>query len=292
VSRAPTRDRLEPGGRIGDYLIDRELEIEETGVVYLGTHAVLPRQAAVKVTHPSSHERRAMAVAMLREACLLEALSHPGIPRVYECGVLGDRRPWTAFERIEGPALAQLIAGAPLPLADLVVILRDVGDLLAHAHARGVVHRRLGADAIVRTPDRGYSICVRRWDDALTLDTEAKVAVNARDDVHALGAVAYRALAGAAPDRNASAAERFPHAPAELTALIDQMLAGEPGSRPPADEIRDRARWLADSFEPLSLERVRWTPPRGLSADALPLHDLDEAPGFSIRIGRGKPSPA
>src|SRR5678816_1580451 len=104
-----------------------------------------------------------MAIRVLREACLLEALSHPGIPRVFECGILPDRRPWAAFERIDGATLGSLIASGPMTISDAVSVLRDVGDLLAHAHARGVVHCRLTVDAIVRTLERGSSVWVRHW---------------------------------------------------------------------------------------------------------------------------------
>jgi serine/threonine protein kinase len=283
VSRTSTRDTFAPGQRVGDYNIERELQYEETGIVYLGTHVVLPRQAAIKVMHASSQYLRSMAVQMLREACILEALSHPGIPRVYECGVLPDRRPWTALEHRDGPTLASLIDGVPLALADLTIVLRDVGDVLHHAHSRGVVHRSLSPEAIVRTTHHASSVCVRDWGDAHTLDTEVRVSVNARDDIHALGVIAFRALTGTMPDRRVSTAERCPTAPAELTELIDQMLAVDPDLRPMSSEVRDRTRWLADTIVPLVVEKRRWTPPHGLD-DAIPIIE-DEPTGFAVRIG-------
>jgi len=253
--------RFSPGMRIGDYRIDRELGTQESCVVYLCLHAVLPRQAAVKVMARGAEPARPTTTRVLREAYLLESLSHPGIPRVFECAVLPDGRPWAAFERIEGTSLAALIAGGPLAAAEVALMLRDVGDLLAHAHARGVVHRRLTTDAIVRVTDRGAAVCVRHWDEARAVDGEPRGAADPRDDVHALGAVMLHALAGAAPDLRAPppAAERCPDAPVELTSLIDQMLADDPSSRPPADEVRDRARWLSDTFEPRMSDRLRWS---------------------------------
>lgn len=277
--------------RIGDYRIDRELAVEETGVVYLGIHTVLPRQAAVKVMHaaaeaPRPGEERGRPVRVLREAVILESLSHPGIPRVFECGTLPDRRPWAAFERLEGVTLASLISGAPMAIADLVVVLRDVGDLLAHTHARGVVHSRLTADAIVRTPDRSCSVGVIHWDDA-RMSTEGRLDPKAdpRDDVRALGVVALHALGGAVPEEGASTAERDPGVPGELGALIDQMLADDPASRPPSDEVRDRARWLADTFEPRVSDRLRWTPPLSVTAESIPRSGPDDG-GPPVRTGR------
>jgi serine/threonine protein kinase len=284
VARPNTRDWFAEGARVGDYKIDRPLGSEETGMVYLATHVVLPRKAAIKVMHADQAWLRQIAVQMLREACILEALNHPGIPRVYECGVLADRRPWTAFEWVEGATLGEVIGHAPLAIADLVVALRDVADVLTHAHDRGVVHRRLTADAIARTPGRRLSVVVRQWGDACTLDTEARISVDARDDVHALGVIAFRALTGTVPTSLVSASDRCPMAPRDLTALIDHMLATDPNSRPTSAEVRDRASWLATTHE-TAPPAPRWTPPLGMS-DSVPAGADDASSGFSIRISR------
>src|SRR5678815_928881 len=94
MTRTKTSDRFEPGARIGDYVVEREVAYEASAIAYFATHVVLPRQAHIKVAHPGP---RAAAIQLLREACILEALSHPGVPRVYECGVLADRRPWCSI---------------------------------------------------------------------------------------------------------------------------------------------------------------------------------------------------
>ena len=289
MSRTATRDRFQPGTRVGDYRVDGELGSEDAGIIYAGTHVVLPRKAAIKVMHASSQYLKSIAVQMLREACLLEAMSHPGVPRVYECGVLPDKRPWSAFERIDGVTVGAILSAGPLPLVDVVLIMRDVADLLCHVHARGVVHRGLTADAIVRTPERAFGICVRHWDEAHTLDTEARVAIDARDDVHALGVIAFRALTGTLPDQSVSTAERCAGAPTELTSLVDHMLATEPSARPTSHVVRDRARWLAATLEPMTTPRAFFSgPPGGAQPDTLP--SGDDLSGFSVRISRTRTS--
>jgi serine/threonine protein kinase len=133
MPRTTTSDRFATGARIGDYEVEREIAYEEASVIYLATHVVLPRKAYVKVTHPGS---RSSAVHLLREACILEALSHAGIPRVHECGVLSDRRPWCAIEVLPGVRLSRVLSEGRMPLADLVVALRDIADILHHVHQR------------------------------------------------------------------------------------------------------------------------------------------------------------
>lgn len=274
--------RFPSGIRVGDYTIESEYSVEDTGVVYLATHVVLPRRVWLKVMHGGEHGDREMAVQMLREACLLEALAHPGIPRVFECGRLADRRPWIAVERIEGESLMQLLLDGPMPVADLVVVLRDVAELLGYVHARGVVHRALTADAILRTPDRSFGVCVRHWSEARASDAEQ--AIDPRDDVYALGMIAFRALTGCLHTPSVTASEWCPAAPVELSSLIDEMLHPEREHRPASEDVRDRARWLASDFEQLKIDKPRWTPPHGLDPDKLPV--LEGTSDFTIRISR------
>jgi hypothetical protein len=232
--------------RIGDYTIERELKGEASGAVYEGVHLVLPRRAAVKIG-----DRK---VQLLREACILEALSHPGVPRIYECGVLADKRPWVASELIDGTPLADAL---PVAIADLAMIVRSVGDILAHAHARGVVHHRLTEAVVLLTPSRLSPVTVRGWGDVV-------VAADPVNDIRALGAIAYRVLTGAPLGEPAQ--DACPEAPLELTQLIDAMLGDAP---PSAAEICERIDWLGET-----LERA---PTRGR-------HPRAATNGFAVRI--------
>ncbi len=280
MSRTVTRDRFAIGARIGDYVVERELRSEATGLVYLTRHVVLPRQAAVKVMHGEHGYEKQVAVQMLREACLVEALSHPGIPRVYECGVLPDRRPWTAFEHVDGEPLDQSIGEIPLPVADVVVMIRDVADILDHIHSRGIVHRHIAPASIVRAPGRRFAVTLVQWGEACTLDS-AGSHVDPKDDVHELGRIAFRALTGSVATTNESSTARYPGAPGEVASLIDLMMADR-RRRPSSADVRDRAKWLSDTLEILTIEPARWTP-QNIAPEKIPEVE-DVGAGFSIRI--------
>jgi serine/threonine protein kinase len=266
------------GDRVGDYAIDRELAREQSGVVYQATHLLLPRKAHVKVANDREYAKQ-----LLREACLLEALQHAGIPRVYECGILYDRRPWVAYQRVDGMTLGAAMGDGPMAVADLVVLLRDLADILVHAHARGVVHSRISPDTIVRTPDRALTVHLRGWSLARTV--ESTMSLDTREDVYALGGVAFRALTGCLHTPNVSATDWCPSAPTELTALIDVMLDATARVRPTSEEVRERATWLSSTLE---ISKPRWTPPHGLDPAKLDGARADDAmttsSAFSIRI--------
>ncbi len=273
--------------RIGNYRIEAELGRDATGIVYEARHLVLPRRAIVKVMD-EVQPPRPLAIQLLREACILEALEHPGTVRVYESGLLPDRRPWFAHERITGATVADLVTEGPVEPANAVVLLRDIAEILEHAHRRGVVHCGLRPDLIVITNrSRGYPLCIVNWSDARVHDTSAPMpnpdvrdyaapelvdggAVDDRADVFSLGVIAYQALTGELPfaPRDAFGASfaalgaggdvqivptevRCPDAPPELTGLVDQMLAWERFDRPSSAEVTaELAALVLDLAEP------------------------------------------
>jgi serine/threonine protein kinase len=262
---------LPPGTRVGDYTIEATISARGTGVVYRATHLVLPRRVTIKIM-PAVHEwSRKLATQLLREACIVEALDHPGIARIYECGVLADKRPWVAAELVEGQPLADVIGDgierrmSPLQLATLI---RDVAEILEHAHRRGVVHCNLTPQAIV-IPARErprFPVTVGDWAGARTFDSttpapllptpvrphhspEQRVggAIDGRTDVYALGALAYRALYGADPEPGTHPA--LQDIPPMLAALVAQMLATDPARRPNAESIRSSAELTTTLLE-------------------------------------------
>src|ERR1051325_9459 len=124
-----TTDRFSPGSRIGDYVVERD-----AGDGYEAVHVLLPRRVRLEVMHPTFVGLKPVAVRMMREACILEALRHPGVPRVFEVGLMNDsrtNRPWVASELVEGELLAER---GVLDAVSVLELIRDIADVLSHAH--------------------------------------------------------------------------------------------------------------------------------------------------------------
>lgn len=234
--------------RIGDYVVERALAGDGMVAECLARHALLPRRAHVRVI---AAQARSLAVRMMREAWVLEALDHPGVPRLYECGVLADGRPWIAFEPIVGETLVR-------GCSDALAVMRAVAEVLAHAHARGIAHRAVRAEAIVvREP--GKPVCLVDWRHA-SVDGEGW-----QDDLRALGAIAAWLLVGTktVPRRLAELVDAMradaPPAAADVAAALASSF-DEDDVVPVVEEIV-----LADPADTLhGMPRVRWTPPQGV----------------------------
>ena len=277
--------KIGPDDRIGLYVIERELATDTTGVTYRAVHQVLPRRAVVKVMHAASVSppaiQQPLAVHVLREACILEALQHPGVIRLYESGMLPDRRPWFARELIEGATFASLLEPTShhIEHVDMIALLRDVAEVLDHAYRRGIIHCGLRPDRIVLTGrSRGYPICLTEWADARAHDaapgayapsraawhyTSPELAcgdpIDDRTDVFALGVIAYQLFTGRLPfdgdaigtmrdgsTQHVPTEVRCPDVPRELTGLVDSMLAHDRWDRPSMAEVHGDLAWLAD----------------------------------------------
>ena len=251
---APMRDDA-AGVRVGDYCITRTLPARSGFGEYAATHVLLPRQARMCVAEESAGKQ------LMREAYILEALRHPGVPRVFECGMLADRRPWIAVEMLDGPTLADAIADRALPIADTLVLIRDLAEVLHHAHVRGIVHCRLRPESIVYHPG---GLCIEAWGGAATHDGAPELGTadkqmylapelvrgapfEARADIFSIGVIAYEALTLAAP--TAPLGRRLPSLPRPIIKLVDRMMSATSLARPTAAEVRAEAIRLLDTLE-------------------------------------------
>ena len=74
---------LEPGTRIGTYVVERTLGTGGMGSVYLATDTRLRRQVCLKAVRPELAARPGYRERLEREARLAASLNHPGICAIY-----------------------------------------------------------------------------------------------------------------------------------------------------------------------------------------------------------------
>jgi eukaryotic-like serine/threonine-protein kinase len=146
--------RLEAGARIRDNLcLENKLGEGAMGEVWCAVHEGLGRRVAVKFLHddavtgePRTFER------FRREAIAASQIVSPHVVQIFDAAATDDCRPYIVMELLEGESFGECIENkAPMSFEDVALVVRQVADCLAAAHALGVVHRDIKPDNIFLT---------------------------------------------------------------------------------------------------------------------------------------------
>jgi serine/threonine-protein kinase len=145
------------GSTFAGYRIERLIDRGGMGVVYLAEDRRLRRKVALKLIAPEWAADPAYRHRFLLESDLLGELEHPNIVTIHAAGEWHDQL-YLAMRYVEGTSLARLLAtrGA-LDLGPSFALVRQIGEALDAAHARGIVHRDVKpANVLVSTHGRAY----------------------------------------------------------------------------------------------------------------------------------------
>ena len=177
------------------------------------------------------------------------ALTHPNLARVLDAGE-ENGEPFVAVEAAEGADLRALIDDiGPMPATLAAEYTRQAASGLAAAHAGGLTHGDLRPELLVAGPLVQSS--KPRPDGTPRMRPGPTAAVKVRElgltptgwnpdhDVLRLGEVLYFLLVGQ-PTSYAPLAVTRPDLPPELTALVADMLASDPATRPTMTDVRER----------------------------------------------------
>lgn len=143
---------LAAGTRLGSYEILSLAGAGGMGEVYRAHDKRLERLVAIKVLPDSAFGDPAARARLVREARTASKLNHPNICTIHEVSE-ADGQAYIVMELVEGQSLSGRLVGGPLRGEQILHYARQLADALAHAHARGVVHRDLKSSNVMVTPD-------------------------------------------------------------------------------------------------------------------------------------------
>ncbi|MBX5459284.1 MAG: serine/threonine protein kinase [Thermogemmatispora sp.] len=151
-------ERQEPGRQLlSNYELIRRLGRGGSSTVYLARHRFLSRWSLVALKRLQTPLDTAEGQAQFKaEVHLLEGLSHPHILSLLDAGIDQEDCPYLVTQYAAGGSLRQRLrqaGGRPLPLAEAVAILTQVGAALQYAHERGIIHRDLKPENILFAAD-------------------------------------------------------------------------------------------------------------------------------------------
>ena len=148
---------------VGKYQPVRILGAGGFGVAFLCKHKYMDAQVVVKTLGREDLGRDADKVFM--EAQVLRQLDHPAIIRTSDCGYVdpaGKSRPFLVMDYFHGGTLEEYVKKhGPLPLNDLLAVVRPAAEGLQAAHGKGILHRDVKpANLLVRKEGTGWQVKV------------------------------------------------------------------------------------------------------------------------------------
>jgi len=258
---------------LGRYRLLERLGAGGFGVVWRAHDELLHREVAVKRISLGAGGDPIDSERATREALAGARLAHPAIVVLHEA-CAGEDAFYLISELVLGDTLAELFAAQALADEELLEIGLALAAALAHAHARGVIHRDVKPQNVLvpHQPDERGAVAKLAdfggarltGEDALTrtgdvLGTLAYMAPEQSEgwevaepaDLYALALVLYEGLSGVNPVRGstpAATARRIgaQHAPLErrrgdlprsLTRAIDLALTPAPEQRGTVEDL-------------------------------------------------------
>ncbi|MBL8740717.1 MAG: serine/threonine protein kinase, partial [Myxococcales bacterium] len=300
-----------PSIAIGDVLsgkwrVDALLGEGGMGAVFAATHLRTGHPVAIKLLRAGHDRDPELCERLRREGYAANRIRHPGVVAVLDDGVTADGAPYLVMERLVGEPLDLLAErrGGSLSPAEVGRLGERWLEVIAAAHARGVIHRDLKpenaflcADGSLKVLD--FGIAQVRGDSAPRLTAtgvpmgtpafmprEQALAlwdqVDTRSDVYALAASLFTLLTGRLVHEAQSGPELLvmvstvpvppvrsvaPYIPPGFAAVLDRAL-----SFYPRDRFRDAGEMLTALRAALAADEGRATPVFDRTTRTIPTH--------------------
>ena len=130
----------------GKWKIERLLGVGGMAAVYVAVHTIGHR-VAVKILHPEVAASKELRDRFELEAHAVNRFSHPGAVAITDTDVAEDGCPFLVMELLEGEPLQDMLdREVRLQPADVLRFADELLDVLAAAHAHGIVHRDIKPD--------------------------------------------------------------------------------------------------------------------------------------------------
>lgn len=193
--------------------------------VYLANDKILDRKVAIKVLRGDLSADEKFVRRFQREALSVSNLSHPNIVEVYDVGE-EDGQYYIVMEYIEGKTLKQLLnKRESLTLTEVIDIMTQLTDGIAHAHESYIIHRDIKPqnimiedDGKIKITDFGIAMALNATQITQTNSVMGSVhylppeqasgkGATIKGDIYSLGILMYELLTGTVPFKGDNAVE-------------------------------------------------------------------------------------
>lgn len=253
------------GSKINDrYAIIRTIGEGGMANVYLAYDTILDRNVAVKVLRGDLANDEKFVRRFQREALSASSLNHPNIVEMYDVGE-DDGQYYIVMEYVEGKTLKQLLKKrGSLTITEVIDIMSQLTDGMAHAHDSYIIHRDIKPQNImildsglIKITDFGIAMALNSTQLTQTNSVMGSVhylppeqangkGSTIRSDIYSMGILMYELLSGGVPYKGDNAVEialkhlkeplpsirkKMPELPQSIENIILKATAKNPQNR-------------------------------------------------------------
>ena len=253
------------GAKINDrYAIIRTIGEGGMANVYLAYDTILDRNVAVKVLRGDLANDEKFVRRFQREALSASSLNHPNIVEMYDVGE-DDGQYYIVMEYVEGKTLKQLLKRrGSLTITEVIDIMSQLTDGMAHAHDSYIIHRDIKPqnimileNGLIKITDFGIAMALNSTQLTQTNSVMGSVhylppeqangkGSTIRSDIYSMGILMYELLSGGVPYKGDNAVEialkhlkeplpsirkKLPELPQSIENIILRATAKNPQNR-------------------------------------------------------------
>jgi len=202
-------------GRLGEFVLLKELGRGQMGVTYKAFEKTLKRYVAIKVMHESLGRDPKCIREFFAEGRALASLDHPNAVRIFSLGQ-EKGQPYIVMELVNGKSMGRMFSkGRPMNEARVLEIATGVARALRAANKIGLIHGDVKPDNIVlegKGRAKLVDFGIARFgagkvgqDDAIGTpyyvapEQVMRASVDHRTDIYSLGTTMFHALTGVPP---------------------------------------------------------------------------------------------
>jgi len=227
VQPEPASFQLNPGDRVGNYVIREQIGEGGFAIVYAAEQEKpVRRKVALKIIKLGMDTKQVIA-RFEAEKQALAMMDHPNVAKVFDAGSTETGRPYFVMEHVPGDPITDYCDRHRLTTDQRLDLFIQVCEAVQHAHQKGIIHRDIKPSNVlvavkedqpqVKVIDFGVSKAISQRLTEKTIYTEqgqfigtpeymspeqaemGALDIDTRTDIYSLGVVLYELLIGALP---------------------------------------------------------------------------------------------
>ncbi len=223
----PSSFQLNPGDRVGNYVIREQIGEGGFAIVYAAEQEKpVRRKVALKIIKLGMDTKQVIA-RFEAERQALAMMDHPCVAKVFDAGATETGRPYFVMEYVAGAQITEYCDKQRLTIEKRLGLFAQVCEGVQHAHQKGIIHRDIKPSNVlvavkegepqVKVIDFGVAKAITQRLTEKTIFTEqgqligtpeymspeqAEMTaenIDTRSDIYSLGVLLYELLTGALP---------------------------------------------------------------------------------------------